>query len=269
MLDPACGSGNFLYVALKRLLDLEKEVSLFAAQHARLSGLLPQVQPGQLYGIEINTYAHELASVVVWIGYIQWLHENGFGIPDKPILKPLDNIRRTDAVLAADEEGRPVEPAWPAADIIIGNPPFLGNKRMLSELGDQYVGQLRALYSGRVPGGADLVCYWFERARALIADGQVQRAGLLATQAIRGGANRRVLEGIKATGDIFMAWSDRKWVLDGAAVRVSMVGFDAGAEEAYTLDGEPVKTINANLTSAAGPDTGAAAEENLMALLHG
>ena len=251
VLDPACGSGNFLYVALKQLLDLEKEVSLFAAQHARLSGLLPQVQPGQLYGIEVNTYAHELASVVVWIGYIQWLHENGFGIPDKPILKPLDNIRRTDAVLAADEEGRPVEPAWPAADIIIGNPPFLGNKRMLSELGDQYVGQLRALYSGRVPGGADLVCYWFERARALIADGRVQRAGLLATQAIRGGANRRVLERIKATGDIFMAWSDRAWVLDGAAVRVSMVGFDGGAEEAYTLDGAAVKTINANLTSAA------------------
>ena len=106
------------------------------------------------------------------------------------------------------------------------------------------------LYDGRVPREADLVTYWFERARALIADGQVQRAGLLATQAIRGGANRRVLEGIKATGDIFMAWSDRKWVLDGAAVQVSMVGFDAGAEEARTLDGEPVKTINANLTSA-------------------
>ena len=105
VLDPACGSGNFLYVALKRLLDLEKEVSLFAAQHAGLSGLLPQVQPGQLYGIEINTYAHELASVVVWIGYIQWLHENGFGIPDKPILKPLDNIRRTDAVLGRTGRG--------------------------------------------------------------------------------------------------------------------------------------------------------------------
>ena len=250
VLDPACGSGNFLYVALKRLLDLEKEVSLFAAQHARLSGLLPQVQPGQLYGIEINTYAHELASVVVWIGYIQWLHENGFGIPDKPILKPLDNIRRTDAVLAADEEGRPAEPAWPAADIIIGNPPFLGGKRLRTELGDDYVERLFGLYDGRVPREADLVTYWFERARALIADGQVQRAGLLATQAIRGGANRRVLEGIKATGDIFMAWSDRAWVLDGAAVRVSMVGFDAGTEEERVLDSEPVKTINANLTSA-------------------
>ncbi len=249
VLDPACGSGNFLYVALKRLLDLEKEVSLFAARHAR-SGLLPRVQPGQLYGIEVNTYAHELASVVVWIGYIQWLHENGFGIPDKPILKPLDNIRRTDAVLAADEEGRPVEPAWPAADIIIGNPPFLGGKRLRAELGDDYVDRLFGLYDGRVPREADLVTYWFERARALIADGRVQRAGLLATQAIRGGANRRVLERIKGTGDIFMAWSDRAWVLDGAAVRVSMVGFDGGAEESRTLDGAAVETVNANLTSA-------------------
>ena len=248
VLDPACGSGNFLYVALKRLLDLEKEVSLFAAQHARLSGLLPQVQPGQLYGIEVNTYAHELASVVVWIGYIQWLHENGFGIPDKPILKPLHNIRRTDAILA-DGPGQPVEPPWPAADIIIGNPPFLGGKRLRAELGDDYVDRLFGLYDGRVPREADLVTYWFERARALVAEGEVRRAGLLATQAIRGGANRRVLEGIKATGDIFMAWSDRKWVLDGAAVQVSMVGFDAGAEDTYTLDSELVKTINANLTS--------------------
>ena len=262
VLDPACGSGNFLYVALKRLLDLEKEVSLFAAQHARLSGLLPQVQPGQLYGIEINTYAHELASVVVWIGYIQWLHENGFGIPDKPILKPLDNIRRTDAILA-DGPGQPVEPAWPAADIIIGNPPFLGGKRLRSELGDDYVERLFVLYDGRVPREADLVTYWFERARGLIAEGQVQRAGLLATQAIRGGANRRVLEGIKATGDIFMAWRDRAWVLDGAAVRVSMVGFDAGAEEARTLDSEPVKTINANLTSALDLTQAQRLEENM------
>ncbi len=248
VLDPACGSGNFLYVALKRLLDLENEVSLFAIQHAGLSGLLPQVQPGQLYGIEVNTYAHELASVVVWIGYIQWLHENGFGIPDKPILKPLDNIRRTDAVLAGDEEGRPVEPAWPEADIIIGNPPFLGGSKMRSELGDEYVERLRQLYAGRVPGGADVVCYWFERARGLIAEGEVQRAGLLATQAIRGGINRRVLERIKGTGDIFMAWSDRPWILDGAAVHVSIIGFDGGAEKSRTLDGDPVETINPDLT---------------------
>ena len=251
MLDPACGSGNFLYVALKRLLDLEKEVSLFAAQHARLSGLLPQVQPGQLYGIEVNTYAHELASVVVWIGYIQWLHENGFGIPDKPILKPLDNIRRTDASSRTGRGSRSSRPGRRRTSSSAIRPSW-GASGCCQNLGDRVcrTGCAGTLFRPRAGRKPTWCAYWFERARALIADGQVQRAGLLATQAIRGGANRRVLEGIKATGDIFMAWSDRKWVLDGAAVRVSMVGFDAGAETAYTLDSEPVKTINANLTSA-------------------
>src|SRR5205085_11575471 len=78
VLDPACGSGNFLYVALKCLLDLWHEVSLFATAHG-LPGLLPgQVGPAQLYGIERDVKSHQLASVVVWIGYIQWLHDNGY-----------------------------------------------------------------------------------------------------------------------------------------------------------------------------------------------
>jgi len=249
VLDPACGSGNFLYVALKRLLDLWKEVSLFAATSA-VAGLLPYtVGPQQLYGIELNVYAHELASVVVWIGYIQWLHDNGFGIPEDPILKPLHNIRRMDAVLAYDDVDRPIEPAWPDADVIIGNPPFLGGSKLRRELGDAYVEHLWLLYVGHVPGGADLVCYWFERARALIAHGDVGRAGLLATNSIRGGANRRVLERIKESGDIFMAWDDRSWILDGAAVRVSMVGFDNGREPGHVLNGVPVESINADLTA--------------------
>jgi len=249
VLDPACGSGNFLYVALKRLLDLWKEVSTFAADNG-VAGLLPDaVGPHQLYGIEVNVYAHELASVVVWIGYIQWLHDNGFGIPGSPILKPLHNIRHMDAVLAYDEANRPVEPQWPEADVIIGNPPFLGGSKLRRELGNAYVEHLWSLYAGRVPGGADLVCYWFERARALVAHDQGGRAGLLATNSIRGGANRRVLERIKGSGDIFMAWDDRSWVLDGAAVRVSMVGFDDGREREHVLDGVPVESINADLTA--------------------
>ncbi len=249
VLDPACGSGNFLYVALKRLLDLWKEVSAFAAASG-VAGLLPYtVGPQQLYGIELNVYAHELTSVVVWIGYIQWLHDNGFGIPEDPILKPLHNIRRMDAVLAYDGVGRPIEPAWPDADVIIGNPPFLGGSKLRRELGDAYVEHLWPLYAGHVPGGADLVCYWFERARALIAHGDVGRAGLLATNSIRGGTNKRVLERIKESGDIFMAWDDRPWILDGAAVRVSMVGFDNGREPGHVLNGVPVKSINADLTA--------------------
>jgi hypothetical protein len=124
ILDPACGSGNFLYVALKLLLDLWKEVSVYASTHG-LSGLLPyQVRPSQLYGIEKNIYAQELASVVVWIGYIQWLHDNGFGVPLPPILERLDNIRCMDAVLASEGE-----PEWPDADYIIGNPPFLSRQK--------------------------------------------------------------------------------------------------------------------------------------------
>jgi type II restriction/modification system DNA methylase subunit YeeA len=247
VLDPACGSGNFLYVALKQILDLEKKVSVFAASNG-LSGLLPRTSPEQLYGIETNVYAHELASVVVWIGYIQWQHDNGFNFGSHPILKPLKNIQRMDAVLAYNEKGEPVEPAWPEADAIIGNPPFLGDKKMREGLGDKYVDDLRSLYEGRVPGGADYVTYWFERARQQIAGRNTKRAGLLATNSIRMVGNRPILERIKQTGDIFMAWADRSWVLDGANVRVSMIGFDDGTQRERVLDGAPASSINADLT---------------------
>jgi type II restriction/modification system DNA methylase subunit YeeA len=247
VLDPACGSGNFLYVALKSILDLEKEVSVFAASNG-LSGLLPRTSPEQLYGIETNVYAHELASVVVWIGYIQWQHDNGYNFGSHPILRPLHNIQRMDAVLAYKEKGQPVEPEWPEAYVIIGNPPFLGGEKQRSELGDKYLDELFALYEGRVPHEADLVCYWFERARQQIANNKAGRAGLLATQGIRAGASRKILDAIKISGDIFMAWDDRPWVLDGAAVRVSMVGFDGGKEKTRTLNAATVAKINADLS---------------------
>ena len=88
----------------------------------------------QLYGIEINDYAHELAQATVWIGYLQWLHGNGFGFPEEPILKPLDNIKHMDAILAYDADGRPVEPEWQEADVIVGNPPFLGDGKIAGEI---------------------------------------------------------------------------------------------------------------------------------------
>jgi type II restriction/modification system DNA methylase subunit YeeA len=136
-------------------------------------------------------------------------------------------------------------------DCIIGNPPFLGDKKMRGELGDVYVDELRQLYSGRVPGGADLVTFWFERARAQIEAGKAKRAGLLATNSIRMVGNRPVLERILASGGIFMAWSDRPWILDGAAVRVSIVGFDDGSQKERALDGLPVTAIHADLTASA------------------
>ncbi|HEY7064957.1 MAG TPA: DNA methyltransferase [Chloroflexota bacterium] len=155
VLDPACGSGNFLYVALKHLLDLEKEVNAYRANN-RMTPLFPLVEPAQLHGIEVNPYARELAQVVVWIGYIQWLNDNGYNVPAQPILKPLDNIALMDAIMAHDASGLPVEPPWPQADVIIGNPPFLGGKRLRTELGDEYVNELFRLYEGRVPHEADL-----------------------------------------------------------------------------------------------------------------
>ncbi|MCC6458044.1 MAG: class I SAM-dependent DNA methyltransferase [Caldilineaceae bacterium] len=261
VLDPACGSGNFLYVALRQLLDFEKEVSQFAST-VGLPTLFPQSNPAQLYGIELNEYAHELAQATVWIGYIQWLHENGYGVPSEPILKRLDNIKQMDAILAFDAEGKPVEPEWPEAEVIVGNPPFLGGYRMRQELTDKYVDSLFKLYAGRIPAPSDLVCYWFEKARSMIRQEESQRAGLLATQAIRAGANRHVLEQIKATGDIFFAQSDRPWILNGADVRVSMVGFDNGSEQQRQLNDNVVQSINANLSAGVDITTAVRLPEN-------
>jgi hypothetical protein len=239
-------------VALRLLLDLWKAVSIFASEMG-LAMMTPapgvSPSPQQLYGIEINAYAHELAQTTVWIGYLQWQHENGYRVELSPVLLPLNTIRQMDAILAYDEAGKPVEPAWPAAEVIVGNPPFLGDKKMAGELGIRYVSDLRKLYAGRVRGGADLVAFWFERARYAIEKNKVRRVGLLATQSIRKGANQAVLRRIKDTGDIFFGESDRPWVLDGAAVRVSMVGFDDGSEKARCLDGKQTAQINADLTT--------------------
>lgn len=259
ILDPSCGSGNFLYVALLRLKDLEKEVAVtFPSEHG-LGSYLPGVSPLQLYGIETNAYAHDLAQMTVWIGWLQWIRVNGFGHPDNPILRPLtDNIRHMDSILAPDG----TEPDWPKVDFIIGNPPFLGDKLMRRELGDAYVDLLRALYADRIPGQSDLCCYWFEKARAHIADGKCKRAGLLATQNIRGLANREVLKRIKETGGIFWAESDRPWILDGANVHISMVGFDDGSEKDIRLDGAPVQQITATLSSASEVVTAQPLQQN-------
>lgn len=242
VLDPACGSGNFLYLALKCLKDIEHQVNL----EAEAIGLERQhdgTGPHNVLGIELNEYAAELARVTVWIGELQWRIQRGYGFRTQPVLEPLDHIECRDAVLAADGS----EAVWPKADAVVGNPPFVGDKKMRSELGDAYTDALRTAYKGRVPGGADLVCYWFEKARAQIEGLVLQRAGLVATNSVRGGANREVLNRITATMRIFAAWSDEPWVNNGAAVRVSLVAFGHGATESQ-LDGTEVGSINADLT---------------------
>ena len=262
ILDPGCGSGNFLYVALAALKDLEKEVIAYGAANG-LPMMLPRVTPSQLHGLEINEYAREIAQVVIWIGYLQWMTANGFQVNRDPVLEPLETIRLKDALLDRIAEDGPREATWPPADVVIGNPPFLGGKRLRAELGDATVDDLFAVYDGRVAREADLVCYFFEKARAEIAAGRAKRAGLLATNSIRGGANRRVLERIKQSGDLFMAWSDEPWVLDGAAVRISIIGFDGGTEQERSLDGIPVTSINADLTGATDVTTSNRLTENL------
>jgi hypothetical protein len=198
----------------------------------------------------------------IWIGYLQWMVENGFGSRQEPILGTMTNIREMDALMVRDENGQLREPEWPETDVIVGNPPFLGDKRMRAELGDECVDDLRSLYSGRVAGDADFVAYWFERAREMIAMRRARRAGLLATNGIRYGANRRILERIKATGDSYFAESDRPWILNGAAVRISMVGFDDGTEPLRILDGESVQQINADLSSVVDVASAAVLSEN-------
>ena len=247
VLDPACGSGNFLYLALHALKDLEHLVQLEAEELGLAPGLR-FVGPVNVKGIEINPYAAELARVSVWIGEIQWMRHNGFPVSRDPILKPLDTIECRDALINTDR----TECKWPEADVIVGNPPFLGDKLMRGRLGDDYVDALRQLYGDQVPGGADLVCFWFAKATQSLAKARTHRAGLVATNSIREGRNRTVLDRIVQQTIIFDAWSDEPWVLDGAAVRVSQVCFGAKADrkpQSIVLNGQPVDCIHADLTA--------------------
>jgi type II restriction/modification system DNA methylase subunit YeeA len=245
VLDPACGSGNFLYLSLLALKDLEHR-ALLDAEALGLDRPAPSVGPEVVKGIEINPYAAELARVTVWIGEIQWMKRNGFDVSRNPILKPLDTIECRDALL--NEDGTEAE--WPAAHAIVGNPPFLGGKLLRDGLGDEYVDQLFATYRNQVRPEADLVCYWFDKARRQINDYRTSLVGLVATNSIRGGANRAVLNRIVSNGTIFEAWDDEPWVVEGAAVRVSLVCFGgADLDSQIALDGKSVARIYADLTS--------------------
>ncbi len=295
MLDPACGSGNFLYLALRALKDLEHKANLEAEQLGLHRQVSIEVSPANVLGIELNPYAAELARVTVWIGEIQWMLKNGYPIRKSPILQPLDHIENRDAVLQIQIPPSPpfskggtegvklpaspfekgglrgiCEAQWPTVDAIIGTPPFLGGSKMRGELGDDYTEALRNVYADRVPGGADLVTYWFEKARAQIEAGKCQRAGLVATNSIRGGANQQVLarilnsprplagEGLgERVMQIFNAWSDEEWINEGAAVRVSLVCFASVIPvqegiQPVVLDGNSVEAIHADLTAGEG-----------------
>jgi type II restriction/modification system DNA methylase subunit YeeA len=247
ILDPACGSGNFLYLALQGVKDIEWRAVL-DCEALGLGMAVPRVGPEILRGIEINPFAAELARTTIWIGDIQWRVKNAIQHHPRPVLRKLDSIECRDALLARDATGGFVEAQWPDADFVVGNPPFLGGKLLRRGLGDETVETLFRIYDGRVPAEADLVCYWFAKAWAALQAGRAKRVGLVATNSIRGGANRKVLEPIAERNAIFEAWSDEPWTIDGAAVRVSLACFGSTHESAK-LDGASVETIPADLSA--------------------
>ena len=226
VLDPACGSGNFLYVTLEHLKRIEGEVfdTLDALGESQaimeLSGVT--VDPHQLLGLEVNPRAAAIAELVLWIGTLQWHFRNrGDVMPPQPVIKNFHNIECRDALIAwdsveplLDDDGKPVQhwdghtmmrhpvtgeevpddsatkpllsyvnprPApWPTADFIVGNPPFIGSKRMRSLLGDAYVDAIQAAYPA-VPQATDFVMRWWHRAADLVGSRAIKRAGLITT----------------------------------------------------------------------------------------
>ncbi|MFO0123092.1 MAG: DNA methyltransferase, partial [Inhella sp.] len=272
VLDPACGSANFLYVTLEHLKRLEGEVlnqlsALGDTQDALdLAGETVTLQ--QLRGVELNERAAALAELVLWIGFLQWhIRTQGRANVAEPVVHDYGNIEHRDAVLAYDRQepmldaagkvltrwdgetvkphpvtGQPVpdeaarvvqwhyvnprQAAWPKADFIVGNPPFIGNKRMRVALGDGYADALRAAWP-EVPESADFVMYWWHKAAETVRQGQAERFGLITTHSLTMIFNRRVIEAHQtATPPLSLAYAvpDHPWVdsADGAAVRISM-----------------------------------------------
>jgi type II restriction/modification system DNA methylase subunit YeeA len=264
VLDPACGSGNFLYLGLKALKDIELRANqdheaLSLAYDVQIGVYAPGTGPENMLGIEINPFAVELARVSVWIGEIQWMREHGFDASRNPILKPLETIRCHDALL--NEDGSEYE--WPTADAIIGNPPFLGAKLMKGRLGVDETEKVRAAFYGRLPGFTDFVCYWFEKSRAQMESGKVARAGLVATKAIAKNTNLPVMRRIAELTEIYDAWSNEPWIQDGAAVRVAIVCFGTRHNgQLARLNGEEVERINPNLTTGRDISVAEQLEEN-------
>ncbi|MDP1901480.1 MAG: class I SAM-dependent DNA methyltransferase [Rubrivivax sp.] len=307
VLDPACGSGNFLYVTLEHLKRLEGEVlgqlEALGDTQARLGFAGETVTPQQLLGIEINERAAALAELVLWIGYLQW-HIRSFGNASvaEPVIHDYGNIEHRDAVLAYDGQapmrdeagalvtrwdgktfkthpvtGEPVpdETAlvpqwrylnpraaeWPKADFIVGNPPFIGNKRMREALGDGYVEALRAVCPA-VPESADFVMYWWNHAAQLVRQSEARRFGLITTNSLTMIFNRQVVaEHRSASPQLGLAFAipDHPWVdsTNGASVRIAMTvgcgGYTVGrllrsVDEREGADGE----VDVDLTERAG-----------------
>ena len=251
--------------------DIEHRANLDAEALGLPRGF-PRVGPECVLGIELNPYAAELARVSVWIGEIQWMRRNGFEAAKSPILRPLETIECRDALVYFDaRDSAWKEASWPAANVIVGNPPFLGGKSMKRTMGDEAADAIRQVFSGRLTAFSDLVCYWFEKARAMVAEGTVQRSGFVATKAIAKNVNLPVLQKLAGDAKIYDAWQNEPWVVDGAAVRVSLVCFaqKGGPTTALHLNGQEVGQINPNLTSGLDTSRVAKLKENANSVFIG
>ena len=269
VLDPACGSGNFLYVAMRELKQIEQDLIAWAHSAFGINSLRRRVGIANMLGIDIDQFAVDLTRMSLWIGDIQWTLQQGRQRLAEPILGQIEQIECRDAILAEDAEGNPIPAEWPAAEFIVGNPPFLGGKLLLGELGDDYLGNLRQAWADAIGGHSDLCAYWHENARRQIEQHAGARAGLLATSSIIGRESRGVLERICKSGGIFLAWRGEEWVNDGASVRIAIVGQDDGSDTERELDGEAVDSINANLSSGVNLLAAAQLSENANVGFHG
>jgi hypothetical protein len=268
VLDPACGTGNFLYVSLELMKRLEGEVLealLDLGGQEALRGLgSHSVDPHQFLGLEINPRAAAIAELVLWIGYLQWHFRTKGAAPEEPILRAFRNIRVENAVLTWDGEPFPKiidgketypnarQPEWPPAEFIVGNPPFLGKGVFMRDaFGHAYVEALSEAHHD-MNDSADFVMYWWNTSANLLSlKGTVlRRFGLVTTNSITQILSRRVVErhlkGKKAIS-LSMAIPDHPWTKatpDSAAVRIAMTVGVLGDQNGMLLEIESEKGLD-------------------------
>jgi len=245
VLDPACGSGNFLYVAYREMRRLEQEVIAKISERRRSSGLAAQEQlayvtPDHFFGIDVNPFAVEVAKVTMMLAKKLAMDESG----ERQQVLPLDNL---DNVIVARDA---LFTVWPKADAIIGNPPFMGRRKMQAELGADYTRRLEAAYPNR--GVSDFVTYWFPLVHDHLPAGG--RAGLVATDTVRQNESRRVSLDyvVDNGGTIVEAVSTEPWSGE-ANVNVSIINWvkgDAPGKKVLWLDNNQLKLETDYITSA-------------------
>ena len=269
VLDPACGTGNFLYVSLDRLKRLEAEVLETLDQLGdRDSPHRRTIDPRQFVGLDANPQAVIIAKLMLWIGWLQQHFRTHTEPPAPSALGAQASIAYQDAILGWDGAPRlqyrygatgaaPAwpnlrRPAWPQADFIVGNPPFIGGKDLRSRLDPGYAEALRSV-NPQMNASADLVMYWWDRAAEILTmpGTRLRRFGFVTTNSITQVFQRRTIDRWLARPQplsLVHATPDHPWTRvtgDCAGVRIAITVAEAGRR-----DGEL-----ATVTAEAGLDT--------------